>query len=193
MGSRYESLFPHKQFNAMKHSIYLVIAGCLLFSQSAFAQPETGSMILGGNVGFNAYKYGDYSSSTVYLNPYLAYFFTDQLAAGASVTLDFYGGDDSGSDVGIGPFARYYINTSGAMRFFGQAGIAFYNIKPNKNVDSYTSFGFMVGVGGDYFLNPNVALEALLGFSSSKDKDAPNSDNNFGLNIGVAAFFGGGD
>jgi outer membrane protein len=176
----------------MKVSIYAILVSCLLLSQAAFAQPEKGSIMLGGTAGFNAYSYGDYSSSYVYLIPQVGYFFTDRLAVGALLNLEFFGGDNDGSWIGIGPYARYYFNGSGPARFFGQAGIEFYNIDFGGNSDSFTNLGFNVGAGVDYFLNESVALEAMLNFNSNKDSDDDESSTNFGLNIGVAAFIGGG-
>jgi outer membrane protein len=176
----------------MKVSIYAILVSCLLLSQAAFAQPEKGSIMLGGTAGFNAYSYGDYSSSYVYLIPQVGYFFTDRLAVGALLNLEFFGGDNDGSWIGIGPYARYYFNESGPARFFGQAGIEFYNIDFGGNSDSFTNLGFNVGAGVDYFLNESVALEAMLNFNSNKDSDDDESSTNFGLNIGVAAGIGGG-
>jgi hypothetical protein len=47
-----------------------------------------------------------------------------------------------------------------------------------------TKFAFQFG--------ENTALEAFLGYNTFKFSDADDSINTFGLNIGVAAFIGGG-
>lgn len=174
----------------MKRFTFLLMAGCLCFSLPAFAQPVKGSMLISGGAGFNSYKYGDYSSSIIFLSPSVGYFVTDRLAAGAALDLTFYGGDDDGSYISIGPFARYYFNGEGPARFFGQAGFQFANIDFGDNSDSFTNLGFHVGAGVNYFLNEFVALEGMLRFSSDKDKDDDQSATNIGLLIGVAAFIG---
>jgi hypothetical protein len=175
----------------MKHfKTLLLLTGMLCIGLTAWAQPSKGSAMIGGNAGFNSYSYGDFSSSYIYLGPRVGYFFTDMFEAGAAVDLNFYGGDDEGSYLGIGPFVRYYINSSGDVRFFAEAGIEFASIDFGGNTDSFSNFGFNIGAGGDYFLSPNVALEAALMFNSNKDEDDDESATNIGINIGVAAFIG---
>jgi len=133
----------------MKVNMYFILLSCLLFSQSAMAQPSKGSVMLGGSAGFESTSYDDNTYSYVYLVPRVGYFFTDQIAAGALVNLEFFGGDDDGSWIGIGPYGRYYFNTSGPARFFGQVGFEFYNIDFGGNSDSFTNFGFNIGAGVD--------------------------------------------
>ena len=176
----------------MKISMYMFLLSCLLFSQSAFAQPSQGSIMIGGSAGFNSRSYDGDTYTYIYLLPEVGYFVTDQIAVGALLNLEFFGGDGDGSWIGIGPFGRYYFNNSGPARFFGQAGIEFYNIDFGGNSDSFTNFGFNIGAGVDYFLNESVALEALLNFNSNKDQDDDESEKNIGLNIGVSVFIGGG-
>ena len=176
----------------MKVSMYLILLSALLCSQSALAQPSQGSVMIGGNAGFNSRSYNNNTYTYLYLIPQVGYFFTDQFAAGALINLEFFGGDSDGSWIGIGPYGRYYFNNSGPVRAFGQAGIEFYNIDFGGNSDSFTNFGFNIGAGADYFLNESVALEALLNFNSNKDSEDDDSEINIGLNIGVAVFIGGG-
>lgn len=176
----------------MKHKTLAMLAGLLLCAGAAFAQPVQGSVLIGGTAGFNSTSFDEDNFTTVHLNPVLGFFITDQLAVGASATLTFFGGDADGSTFGIGPFIRYYFNNSGDARFFGQAGIEYTSTDPGEPFDSFSTFGFNVGAGVDWFLNPNVALEAVLAFGSAKEEDADESVTNIGLNIGVAAFIGGG-
>ena len=188
LSARAKLIIHLKAFRSMKHKTLALLAGFLLISGLAFAQPVQGSVLLGGTAGFNSSSFGDANTTTIHFQPLFGYFIADQFAIGASANATFFGGDADGSSFGIGPFVRYYFNNSGNARFFGQAGISYNSTDPGDNFDSFSSFGFGVAAGVDLFLNSNVALEASLGFSSSKLEDADESTTNIGLNIGVAAF-----
>ncbi len=170
----------------------LFLVGFACFTMQLVAQPEQGSVMIGGSAGFNAYSYGNYSSTEIWLAPKVGYFITDNIAVGALLDFTFYGGDDEGTYIEFGPYGRYYFNNSGSARFFGEVGVDIVSWDPGKNFDSSSNFGFNIGAGVDYFLNNWVALEGMLNFNSNKEKDADESATNFGLRIGVAAFFGGG-
>lgn len=174
----------------MKHTRLTLLAACLCLSFAAWAQPSKGSVMIGGSAGINSYKYEEYSSTTIRLSPFAAFFIADQIAIGGSLGLEFRGGDADGSTFSIGPIGRYYVNNDGDARFFGQVGIQYSVIDLGGNSDSFSNFGWGVAAGVDWFLNPNVALEAALSYTSDKDEDAEESDSNIGLNIGVAAFIG---
>lgn len=176
----------------MKHLKTLLLTGLMILSLQAWAQPEQGMIMVGGNIGFDSYSFNEFTSTTLYVTPLAGFMVTDNLMVGASLGLVLYGGDDSGSSIGIGPFVRYYLPGENSARFFGQAGIDYSSFDPGDNFDATSSFGFNLGVGMDYFINKHVAFEAILGFSSDKDDDDDESATSFGLNIGVAAFIGGG-
>jgi outer membrane protein len=189
--SRSKTLIIHlKSLGRMKHKTFALLVSLFFCAGAVFSQPVQGSVLIGGTAGFNSSSFDETNFSTIHLNPLLGFFLTDQLAVGVSVNLTAFGGDSDGSTFGIGPFVRYYFNNSGEARFFGQAGISYVSTDPGEPLDSFSSFGFGVGAGADWFLNPNVALEAILGFSSSKAEDADESTTTIGLNIGVAAFIG---
>ncbi|HLF63331.1 MAG TPA: outer membrane beta-barrel protein [Saprospiraceae bacterium] len=178
----------------MKHTRILFATGFLLLGLQAWAQPEKGSMMIGGTAGFNSYSQNDNTSTTFNFSPQVGFFITDRFEVGAIVALFFFGDDgDNFNILGIGPFLRYYVNGSGDARFFGQGQIQYSSTDLGANFDSQSNFGFGAGFGIDYFLNNNVALEAIMGFSSNKDEGADESQTQIGLNIGVAAFIGGGD
>lgn len=176
----------------MKFGVYSLFVGCLLLSQTAFAQPTQGSWLIGGTAGFNSSSQNDVSISVINISPMAGYFFTDNLAAGAQISFTSFGGDFAeGSNFGIGPFVRYYFNNAGSARFFGQGAIAYSIFDPGGNADSSSNFAWEIGPGVDFFLNEHVALELFLGFGQDKEEDAEESTTNIGFNIGVAAFLGG--
>ncbi len=158
------------------------------------AQTGQGNMIVGGTAGFSSSRTGDFKTSTVGLRPSLRYFVIDRLAIGADVTIaaSNYDGSKS-STLGIGPSVRYYFTAEQPMAFFGEAGFNFSLLSYSSDfIDDTNSAGINFGVGGDYFLNDHVAIEALLGLDSYKTKTATKRTNTFGLQFGVVAFIGGG-
>ena len=165
--------------------------GCLFFALQVWAQPGQGSVMIAGSAGFNSESYNDNTYSEVWFAPQVGYFITDNIEVGALLDFTFYGGDWSGNYVEFGPFGRYYFNNAGPARFFGEVGIDIISSKDNKDAESDSNFGFNVAAGVDYFLNDWVALEGALKFNSNKWDYQDESHTNFGLRIGVAAFFGG--
>jgi outer membrane protein len=177
----------------MKQMRMLLVLAGLFSAFYGWAQPSQGWWMVAGSAGFNSYSFGDYTASVIYVDPRAGYFVTDQIEVGAEIQIELYGGDDEGNSLGVGPFARYYFNKSGPARFFGHVGVNISSFKFDKDEDAISNFGFDLGAGVDYFLNEHVALEAMLAFNSNKDNDDDESATNIGLNIGVAAFIGGGN
>jgi long-subunit fatty acid transport protein len=158
------------------------------------AQTEQGRWMIGGTAGFNSTDFGgDVKVTDIDFSPNLGYFIIDNLAIGAGLGFGSSKSDKLGdvSSFALTPFARYYFLGTGDVRLFGQGRFGFGSQKVgNLDSQSFTTWG--LGAGLNYFLNNNVALEALVGYDSRKVKDAANAANGFGLNIGVQAFFGGG-
>lgn len=172
----------------------LVLTLCLfVVAVAAQAQPTKGSILIGGDAGFQAMSQGEYNATNITLSPLAGFFVTDRVAVGGQVTMQFFGGDAEGSIIGLGPAVRYYFNGDGSARFFGQGNFNWLNFDPGGDFDSDSGIGFGAGVGLDYFFNEHVALEAILGYNNFKFSDEDDATNTFGLSIGVAAFIGGGN
>ncbi|GAB4491575.1 MAG: hypothetical protein OHK0019_11990 [Saprospiraceae bacterium] len=116
---------------------------------------------------------------------------SDRFAIGGQVAVKILTGDADYSAFGIGPLARYYFNGSGSTRFFGEGAITWESVDFGIG-DSQSAFGFGLGVALDYFINPHVALEAVLGYNYRNFEDVDDGSNTIGLTIGIAAFIGGG-
>jgi outer membrane protein len=169
----------------------ILFAICLALAAAvAQAQPVKSSILIGGTAGFTSTSAGDGDVTVIDFSPLIGYFVTDQVAVGGQITMNFLGGDAEGSTIGIGPAVRYYFNNSGKTRFFGQGNFNWQTV--DLGDESESGVGFGLGAGLDYFFNQHVALEAILGYNNFKFSDADDSINTFGLNIGVAAFIGGG-
>ena len=178
----------------MKTVHVLSIVALVTFSFAAQAQTEKGRFLIGGTAGFNNRSINGNGITTFNLSPNVGYFIIDNLAIGAQLQLTVRSGEGDFNDetsFGFTPFVRYYFADAGPARFFGQGRIGFGSTKFANNADSYFTFG--LGAGVDFFLNDNVALEAFLGYVNQKFQEANDPINQFGLNIGVQAFIGGGE
>ncbi|MCH5597413.1 outer membrane beta-barrel protein [Niabella ginsengisoli] len=172
----------------MKKLFFLATA----FSLTAIvsnAQTEKGNYLIGGTIGNVGTELQKGSSKFgIQVTPKVAWFIQDNFAVGGQVGLGYQTQKDAGNtfSYNIGPLARYYfgdaqmekvnINSPKPVRFFAEAnaGIAGSNSKV-KGEDGVSTNGFNVGVGPGvaFFVNENIALEALakydltLGFGST--------------------------
>lgn len=159
------------------------------------AQIHKGSVLLGGTVGFNNVGSDGSSVTTVSLAPKAAFFLSNHFALGGEIDLSLVAANGANATtLDLGPFARYYFNGSGNARFFGQASVGFESSKVG-DFGALNSLSLGVGLGVDFFLNNNVAIEGFLGYQHYQylETDLPIDTDGFnviGLNFGVAAFIG---
>lgn len=164
----------------------------LAFAANLSAQIQKGTVLLGGTVGFNNVSEEGEGLTSVNVSPNAGFFLSDRFAVGTSLDFVLVASDgESSTSFGLAPFARYYFNDSGKSRFFGQAKVGFQTGETDFFEES-TALIFGVGIGADFFLNDNVAIEAILGYQRLQYPEYEVGLNNIGLNFGVAAFIGGG-
>lgn len=163
-----------------------VLAFSLLVSSAAvFAQTDKGDFLVGGSFGFRTNS----NNSSFSLTPNVGYFFANHFAAGANVTLDFQKtGNVRTTDLGIGPFMRYYFGNAN-FRPFLTGGIGYLMNRYKINDIKYTNNGFytQLGLGGAAFINESVAFEGVAAYNYSDYKNA-GSSNGFGLNLGFQVY-----
>jgi opacity protein-like surface antigen len=183
----------------MKNVMLLLLGVFMVIGAQLNAQTEQGRVLIGGTAGFESTSTpaGEEKVTTTELNlsPYIGYFVIDRLAIGADINFELFGAEGEDNDAtrfAIGPFVRYYFFTNESIGVFGQAGINYETLTVGEG-DGVSEFGFGAGVGADFFLNDNVAIEAIVRFQSSKIEDADDSTTRFGLGVGVATFIGGGE
>ena len=132
------------------------------------AQTEKTDWLVGGNMTINTTE----GNSQFTLQPSAGYFFARNFAAGGQVTLSFAKQEDTKySSFSIGPFARYYFDIRNSpFKPFLHADLNFGStaVKDNFGKTSTTTTSFFIGAGGAYFINSNVALEALAGYNRTK-------------------------
>ncbi|HTL06916.1 MAG TPA: outer membrane beta-barrel protein, partial [Chitinophagaceae bacterium] len=137
-----------------------------LLASFAKAQTEKGDWLVGGSMTINTTK----GNSEFTFQPSGGYFFANNFAAGAQLQLSFSKQEDTKySAFSAGPFARYYINIKeSALKPFFHAdfNIGSTGVKvPGFDKTSTTTTSFFIGAGAAYFINNNVALEALAGYN----------------------------
>lgn len=144
-------------------------------------------MMIGGTAGFSSSD----GTTEISVAPSLGFFIIDQLAIGGQIAFASTSSDLGGDATafGVGPMVRYYFNGEGKARFFAQGMFQWSSLKFG-DADAVTGTAFGGGAGVSIFLNDHVAIDGLVGYTSSSfgEGDAVGS---FGINFGVQAFIGG--
>jgi hypothetical protein len=131
------------------------------------AQTQQGDWLIGGTAHFSAAK----KNTDFGINPDAGYFFADNFVAGANIGFNYQKVSNSKYTVfSAGPFARYYAgNMEKPFRPFLHTEVNFGTQKTDGS-SSITNTSFYLAPGAAYFLNKNVALEALAGYQNNKVK-----------------------
>ena len=148
---------------------------CLLFLFSFFtivhAQTDKGDWMVGGGLSINTTK----DASSFSLAPNIGHFFARGFAAGAEMQITFGKfGDIHSSILGVGPFARYYFELKEpTFKPFVHASFKVTSIRSKAFgvSETETARSFILGLGGAYFINDNVAIDGLAGYNHSKVED----------------------
>ena len=148
-----------------------------------FAQTNKTDWMIGGNIRVNTAK----SNNEVTIQPMAGYFFADNFAAGSEFKLSYskFGAEKSRS-IGVGPFARYYFNLkNSSFKPLVHSTVTFESVNTNENgtesTNTVTSI-YILG-GAAYFINENVAVEALMGYNRSKYENQ-DSEGGFVFRLG---------
>ena len=147
------------------------------------AQTEKGDWMVGGNIAISTAT----NNSEFAIQPMGGYFVANNFVIGASVVLDFQKtGDTKYSVVSAGPFARYYINIKNSnFKPFFHAEYDLGNQVTTTPIakTNNTTGKFLLGAGGAFFINQNVALEAIAGYAHTKVQGSP-VENGFFFRLG---------
>ena len=162
----------------MKKIIAIIFFAGIFYTINA--QTEKGDWIVGGRVDLNTGK----NSTQIRFNPGAGVFIIDNLAIGGNFAIDYAkSGDLKTTTFGVGPFARYYFTKSNAKPLVHTA-FNYISSKAKGPSTSITNNGinFLAAGGVALFINPNVAVEILAGYSHTKYKDFEGSG---GFNLGI--------
>lgn len=169
----------------MKKHVLCALA-LVTIAAAASAQTEQGNFLVGGNLELNTGK----NDTRVTVSPSAGYFFIDNFAAGANVSLNVSKlGDIKSTGVAAGPFARYYFGTMN-VRPFAHADLGFTSSKTKlsaNNSRTETGSNYFLGGGLAAFINRNVAIEGLAGYRHTALKDEEGSGG-FNLRIGFQVY-----
>jgi hypothetical protein len=175
----------------MKRNVFTLLV-FVFTSYAASAQTEMGNWLVGGNLQLNTAK----NNTTIGVSPTAGYFFADNFAAGAMLDINYYNGaNTSNTNLGFGPFARYYFGTSNT-RPLVQGSWNYLSIKDKiDNPSSSTTLNgsqFFLGGGLAGFINRNVALEALAGYNHIKYRHAgDDGSGGFLFKVGFQVYLSG--
>lgn len=144
----------------------LLIAG--LFTSAVNAQTDKGDWMVGGGLSLNTTE-GNKSFSFA---PNLGHFFAKGLAAGAEMQIitSTYG-ETRNTTLGAGPFVRYYFELKQpTFKPFLHAAFTVLSLRVKNpgSTETETGRNFVLGGGGAFFINSNVAIDALLGYNHTK-------------------------
>ncbi|MDA0176455.1 MULTISPECIES: outer membrane beta-barrel protein [Mesoflavibacter] len=182
-----------------------IAATIALFGFTANAQEEqtfgfaNGDVIVEGNLGYNNVndKNTEEKTNEFSINPKAGYFVSDDLAVGIELSYNSATQDVAGTETadfsafGAGVFARYYFLDLGS-RFttYSELGLGFASAE-NKIADVKSNgFGAGLGLGINYFVKENIAinfgLTDVLSYNTSKvDADGAESVSEFNANLNV--------
>jgi hypothetical protein len=173
----------------MKKNVFTLLA-ILVTAGSVSAQTEEGSWMVGGNFNLNTSS----NNSAFGFSPSAGYFFANNFAAGAMFNFDYEKMSDiKNTGFGVGPFARYYFGSNDARPFLhGQW--SYLSSKNETPLASSTRNGgnFLIGGGVAGFINRNVAIEGLAGYSHTKYRHASDGGTGgFALKVGFQVYLSG--
>ena len=160
----------------------ILVAGVFI---TANAQTAKQDWIVGGRIDLNTGE----NSTHIGFSPAAGIFVIDNFAIGANFLIDYNkSGDVKATDFGVGPFFRYYF-TKGMVKPLLHASVSYLSSKYKSPAFSTTNTGTnILGAGGvAAFLNENVAIEILAGYSHTKYKDFDGSGG-FSLGIGFQVY-----
>jgi hypothetical protein len=164
----------------------------LLVSALVNAQTEKGDWLAGGGLSFNTTE-GNTSFSFA---PNVGYFFTKGFAAGAELLISTSKlGEVRSTILGVGPFARYYLELKQPVfKPFVHAGFSVLSMRSKGfgESETETARSFLLGLGGAYFINSNVAIDGLMGYNHTKVENVE-GNGGFVFRIGFQVHLLGGE
>ena len=164
--------------------ITILLSGIFIITN---AQTQKGDWLVGGRIDLNTGE----NSTRVGFSPAAGVFVIDNFAVGANFLIDYEkSGDVRATDFGVGPFFRYYF-LKGMVKPLIHASVNYLSSKYKSPAFSTTNNGSNILAAGGValFINENVSVEILAGYSHTKYKDFDGSGG-FNLGIGFQVYLG---
>lgn len=172
---------------------------CFLFvallATITHAQINKGQVLAGGSVSFESTKRGEnFKSTDLNFAPNVGYFFINNLAGGLRLALNSSTSETGiieieSSSTAVAPFLRYYfLPASRKINVFADAAYGAGSAKVEEQKEGFNYYS--IAAGPAVFLTRNVALEATLGYNSSKFEDDRERTNTLAVNLGFQIHLG---
>lgn len=158
----------------MKKILFSLLA-LVAFSIAAQAQTDKGDWMVGGSFVVNTTK----RASQFTLTPGVGHFFANNFVLGGEMIISFNKtGEIRTTDLGAGLFGRYYFNVKESnFKPFLHTSFDVTSVRKKDTVHTITetATGFILGAGGAFFINSNVAIDGLAGYNYKKIENSPGS------------------
>jgi len=182
----------------MRKFTYLLLLIVIGFSYSANAQTTKGWFLIGGDVSNIRLDFQEGNTNFEFrLTPKVAWFIEDNFAVGFEALIGVTTSDGySNFDYGVGPVGRYYFppkstTTPYKSRWFLDANVGLFGSNTKVSGQSSTNtngLGFGFGPGFAYFLNKNIALEALAKYNLTVGFGNSTTTNSVNIGIGFQIY-----
>lgn len=164
LDGRHKKLYMKKLF-----LFFLLLFPFSIFAESSFKEGRYG---IGGAGGYSYRDGENYNwDETFYLSPSAMYFVKARLAIGMQLGFQTKRSSYRSSKIfSVGPEARYYWDFLAINPFvFGKLIVVLGNrvYLPTNNTDLIKAGEAQLGIGLNYFLNQNVAMEPIISFGKS--------------------------
>jgi hypothetical protein len=179
-------------------TLLVVALGATTFSQ---AQLQRGNVLVGSDLAGFQIGLRKGAETDISISPKAMWFIKDNVAVGAYVRFDLATAKGAGTNTvyGVGPAARYYVNSPkvnllqhGRWFFEGNVGIEGTNSSDgNGNSFNTNGLGLGVGPGYAYFITPNVGLETLLKYNGQIGFGNQTTNHYLNLNLGFQIYLPG--
>ena len=195
-----QGLFLGWQKQIIMKKIYLTALSLFIIG-AAFSQTQKGNVLIGGdlsNIGINFQKGNTQFSFNI--DPKAGWFIKNNLAVGAEVNFGITTQKGATSvTYGVGGFGRKYfgdesVNLARTAKWFIEANAGIYgqNLSGSNSVSTSTNgLGIGFGPGYSYFINPNIALEALAKYNLTVGFGNSTTNNNISIGLGFQIFLSG--
>ncbi|HVG16801.1 MAG TPA: outer membrane beta-barrel protein [Chitinophagaceae bacterium] len=184
----------------MKKNLLALLLVIAAFATTASAQLQKGYYLIGGDLATANIGFSDGTPFNINISPKVAWFRSNNLAVGGFINLGLSTAKDLGTTVnyGIGPLARYYfgsstVSTTGTTsarssgRWFVEGDFGIQGINTSGG-SSTTGLGIGIGPGLAYFVNENIALEALLKYNKVFGFGNDGGQSLLGINLGFQIY-----
>jgi hypothetical protein len=174
-------------------TLLILLLGANIFSN---AQLKRGNVLIGGDLAGFDLGLDDGNTFTMTLTPKAAWFIQDNVALGGYIDFGLTTIKDAGTTVnyGVGALGRYYFSKAEVdvrpTVFFGEANAGLEGVN-YAGGDNNTGLGLGIGPGIAYFVNQNIALEALLKYNGIVGFGSSPTSSRLQLNLGFQVYLAG--